>query len=505
MTAPAATSPATGGPAAPRPTGRDGHRWVILVLVCAAQFMVILDATVVNVALPSIRNGLHFSTGDLQWVVNAYALVFGGFLLLGGRAADLIGRQRLFLAGIAVFSAASLLDGLSGTSGMLVGSRALQGLGGALVSPAALSIITTSFPEGPHRTRALGVWSAIAASGAAFGLLAGGILTDLASWRWVFFVNVPIGLAVLLLSARLVPDTRLEDARGGIDLAGAVTVTGGLVALVDAIVEAQSAGWLAPRTLVTAGVSLTLLAAFVGIERRVDHPLVRLGVFRRRSLLGADLALLLAAGGLSAVFFLTSLYLQGSLALSPLRTGVAFLPVTLGIMAGAGTAQVVLRHAGVREVAITGQLVAAAGLLLLTRITAHGGYATELLPGLVVTAVGIGVTFVPVTLMATTGVATAEAGLASGLLTTAQQIGGALGLAILSTLASDRATGALRGLRHLPTLADQAMALVGGFRTAFVGAAIMMAVGAAILAAAVRRRHVIGVELHAARVVADAA
>ena len=295
-----------------RPATRGTNRWIVLVLVCLAQFMVVLDATVVNVALPSIRNGLHFSAGDLQWVVNAYALFFGGFLLLGGRAADLLGRQRLFLAGIAVFTVASLLDGLSTSSGMLIAGRALQGLGGALVSPAALSIITTSFSDGAERTRALGIWSAIAAGGGAFGLLLGGILTDAASWRWVFFVNVPVGVAALVLSLRLVPNSRAEGVRGGVDVAGAVTVTGGLMVLVYAIVKAQSSGWFAPETLLLGAVAAGLLAAFVAIERRFEPPLIRLGIFRKRALAGSDAAMLLAAGGLFAMFFFASLYVQGS-------------------------------------------------------------------------------------------------------------------------------------------------------------------------------------------------
>jgi EmrB/QacA subfamily drug resistance transporter len=491
--------------ASPRPALREGSCRLILLLVCTAQFMVVLDATVVNVALPSIKNGLQFSAADLQWVVNAYALVFGGFLLLGGRAADLFGRQRLFVIGIATFSAASLLSGLSTTAGLLIGGRALQGLGGALMSPAALSIITTSFPDGPERTRALGVWSAITAGGAAFGLLLGGILTDVASWQWVFFVNVPVGAVSLLLSLRFVPNTRAEDVRGGLDVLGSVTVTGGLVTLVYAIVQAQSAGWLSGRTLGMAAVAVALLGIFLAIESRFEPPLIRLGMFRQRSLAGADLALLLAAGGLFAVFFFASLYVQGILGYSPLRTGLAFLPVTAGIMAGAGAAQGLIRSVGVRGVALTGLTMAAVGLLLLTRVTTNGGYLADLLPGLVVMAVGIGLAFVPLTLIATTNVGAGDAGLASGLLTTAQQLGGALGLAILSTLAADRASGALRALRHTPTPGEQGAALVSGFGTAFLAAAIMMALGAVLLAAIVRRRHVADIDERAAGLVPEAA
>ncbi|MGH7750103.1 MAG: MFS transporter, partial [Candidatus Dormibacteria bacterium] len=355
-----------------------------------------------------------------------------------------------------------------------------------MVSPAALSIITTSFPEGSERTRALGVWSAIAAGGGAFGLILGGILTDVASWQWVFFVNVPIGIAAFVLSMRLVPESRAEGVRGGVDVAGAVTVTGGLMLLVYAIVEAQSAGWLALRTLGLGAVALGLLAAFLVIELRFEPPLIRLGIFRNRSLAGANTAMLLAAGGLFAMFFFASLYVQGILGYSPLRAGFAFLPVTAGIMAGAGAAQGLIRRAGVRAVALTGMVVATAGLLLLTRLTAGGSYLADLLPGLLVMAVGMGLVFVPITLLATSNVEEADAGLASGLLNTAQQVGGALGLAVLSTLATQHTTGALSALHHAPSVAEQASALVSGFHVAFVAAALLMGAAAVLLATMVR-------------------
>jgi EmrB/QacA subfamily drug resistance transporter len=483
----------------------ERNRWLILALVCIAQFMVVLDATIVNVALPSIRNGLGFSAGDLQWVVNAYSLVFGGFLLLGGRAADLFGRQRLFLIGIAIFSVASMINGLATSSSMLIGGRALQGLGAALVSPAALSIITTSFSEGQERARALAVWSAIAAGGGAFGLLLGGILTQALSWQWVFFVNLPIGVAAFALSLRFVPNTRAEGVRGSLDIAGAVTVTSGLIVLVYAIVEAQSAGWLSVRTLATASSAAVLLGAFLAIERRFEPPLIRLEIFRTRSLAGANLVMLLAAGGLFAMFFFASLYVQTILGYSPLRAGLAFVPITIGIIVGAGAAQSLLRRFGVRTLALVGMPVAAVGLLLLTGVPVDGSYSRDLLPGLVLMSVGMGLTFVPVTLIATTNVRASDAGLASGLLNTSQQIGGALGLAILSTLAASRTSNALDSLGHAPSPADQAAALVSGFHTAFLASAVMMFAAAALLLAMVRRRDVSAVDELAPAVIAEAA
>src|SRR5258705_5651037 len=276
----------------------ETNRWLVLVIVCLAQFMVILDATIVNVALPSIQHGLHFSATSLQWIVNAYALVFGGFLLLGGRASDLLGRQRLFIAAVAVFTIASLINGIATSSGMLIGGRALQGLGAALVSPAALSIVTTTFAEGKERTRALGIWGAIAAGGGAFGLILGGLLTETLSWRWGFFVNIPIGIAAALLSLRFIPNSRSEEKPETADVAGAVTVTGGLLVLVYAIVKAQSYGWGSGKTIGLFAVAVALLAAFIAVESRSKAPLIRLGIFRMRSLTSSNLSMLLVASGM---------------------------------------------------------------------------------------------------------------------------------------------------------------------------------------------------------------
>jgi len=476
---------------------RGSGSLLVLVLVALAQFMVVLDATIVNVALPSIQRGLHFSAANLQWVVNAYTLAFGGFLLLGGRAADLFGRRRLFLIGIAVFSGASLINGLATSSEMLVVGRALQGLGGALVSPAALSIITTTFAEGRERTRALGVWSAVAVGGGAVGLLLGGILTDLFAWQWVFFVNVPVGIIAFLLSARYVPESRGVVGESRIDVWGAVTITGGLLLAVYAIVNAQSAGWISAQTLGFGALALGLVATFVVIEMRHSHPLIRLGILRKRSLAGADTAMLLVASGMFGMFFFASLYVQDVLHYNPLRAGLAFLPVTAGIIAGAGASQPLIRRYGVRMVGIVGMSLAALGLLVLSRIPVNGSYLTDLFPGLMMMAIGMGLTFVPITLIATTNVDEADAGLASGLINTAQQVGGALGLAILATLSAGRTSSLLGSLGHAASAGDRVGALVSGFQLAFLIAAVLIGSGAVILAAVVRRHHVELIDLDA--------
>ncbi|MEA2426444.1 MAG: hypothetical protein QOF37_72, partial [Thermoleophilaceae bacterium] len=442
-----------------RPDPRSTSPWLVLVLVCFAQFMVVLDATIVNVALPSIQRSLNFSAANLQWIVNGYTLVFGGFLLLGGRAGDLFGRKRLFLAGLALFTFASLLNGLAQSSEMLIAARALQGLGAALVSPAALSIITTSFADGPARTKALGVWGGIAASGSAVGLLLGGVLTEALSWEWIFFVNIPIGIVAFILSLRYVPESRAEKRPGGADIAGAVSVTGGLIVLVYALVKAQEFGWGSARTLGLVALAIGLLAAFVEIERRSAHPLVRLGVFRIRTLAAANSVMLLVISGMFAMFFFASIYVQEILGYSPIQAGLAFLPVTAGIMIGAGSAQGLVPRIGVRNVGLAGMTLAAAGLLLLSGVPTHGTYASDLLPALLLVSVGMGLTFVPLTLIATTGVDANDAGLASGLFNTSQQVGGALGLAVLSTLAANRTSSVLGGLGHAPAPPDRASAL----------------------------------------------
>jgi EmrB/QacA subfamily drug resistance transporter len=481
---------------------KETSRWVVLVLVCLAQFMVILDATIVNVALPSIQRDLQFSQADLQWVINSYTLTFGGLLLLGGRASDLVGRRRLFVSGTVLFTVASLINGLSNSSEMLIVARGLQGVGAAMVSPAALSIITTTFPEGAERQKAMGVWSAIAAGGGAFGLLLGGILTDWLSWEWIFFVNVPVGIAAAVLSWRLIPESRLVG-RSGFDVAGALSVTAGLIVLVYAIVKAQAFGWGSANTLGLAAVAVVLLAAFVAIERRSHSPLVRLSIFRTRSLTGANLVLLVVAGGLFALFFFASLYVQEILRYDPLQAGLAFLPVSLMIGLGAGVSQQMVRRVGVRPMAIAGLTIAAVGLFVLSRVPVDGTYLADLLPGLLLMAFGMGNTFVPITLIATTNVAAEDAGLASGLFNTSQQIGGALGLAVLSTLGASKAAGVIEGLGHAPTPAERAQALVEGFHVAFTGAAILVLAGLVLFVALVRETDVANVNPEAALVPGD--
>jgi EmrB/QacA subfamily drug resistance transporter len=480
------------------PAPDEANRWLVLVIVCLAQFMVILDATVVNVALPSIQRDLGFTAASLQWVINAYTLVFGGFLLLGGRAGDLFGRRKLFLWGVAVFSVASLLNGLATSDTWLVISRGLQGLGGALVSPAALSIITTTFAEGEDRTKALGVWSAIAAGGGAFGLLLGGILTDLLSWEWIFFVNVPIGIATAMLALRFVPESRATHRQPGADLPGAITVTAGLVVLVYAIVKAEDFGWGSARTLGLAALAVALLGAFVMIERTTKAPLIRLGIFKVRSLAGANGVLLVVIGGLFGFFFFSTLYVQQILGYSPLEAGLAFLPVTIGIAAGAGIAQQLVKRLGVRTTAGLGMLIAAFGLYLFSRVTADGTYLTDVLPAIIPQSIGMGLFFVPITLIATTNVGEEDAGLASGLFNTSQQVGGALGLAVLSTLAADKTASVIADLGHPPSQLDRANALLDGFQVAFTAAAILVAFGVVLLMLAVRKEDVANVNPDAA-------
>ena len=468
---------------------RATNPWVVLVLICLAQFMVILDATIVNVALPSIQKDLHLSEGSLQWLVNAYTLVFGGFLLLGGRLGDLLGRKRVFLVGLVIFTGASLLDGLASSESMLVASRALQGLGAALISPAALSIISTTFAEGAERAKALAVWAAIAIGGSAVGLILGGVLTQYFSWPWIFFVNVPVGIAAFLLSLRFVPESLDVHAHRSYDIAGAATVTGGLMALVYALVGAQSAGWTSARTVGFSAAAVVLLSAFVAIESRAKAPLVRLSIFRVRSLLTANAAMFLAMSGMFAMFFFNTLYIQQVLGYGPLEAGLAFLPFTAGIMISASLASQFAPRIGVRPVAVAGFLLAAGGLMLLTQLPVHGSYAANVLPALLLSSLGMGAVFMPLTLIATTGLADEDQGLASGLFNTSQQIGGALGLAVLSTLATSKAHAA--GGAPLE-------ALVVGFHWAFGVGAVVTLAALVVMVALLRKRHVARIEEQAA-------
>jgi EmrB/QacA subfamily drug resistance transporter len=468
------------------------HRnpWLVLALVCMAQFMVILDATIVNVALPSIQTDLEMSDGDLQWIVNSYTLVFGGFLLLGGRAGDLVGRKRVFLAGVVIFTVASLLNGLAPSSELLIVFRGLQGLGAALVAPAALSIITTTFAEGAERAKAMGVWAAIAVGGGAVGLVLGGVLTTTLSWPWIFYVNIPVGIAVFAASLRFVPESKDAREHKSFDLVGAVTVTAGLLALVYTIVKAQEQGWVSTHTLGFGAVALALLAAFLVVERRSAEPLVRLGIFRVPTVRGANVAMFLVAAGLFAMFFFNTLYLQRVLDYSALEAGLAFLPFTAGIIIGAGLSQKLVPALGAREVPLIGMGLAIAGLLLFVRLQPDGDYVTDFLPGVMLASIGMGLTFVPVTLIATSGVPVDDAGLASGLYNTSQQVGGALGLAILSTLSVSATEDTLLGLGREPQPADRAQALVDGFHVAYIGCAALILAAAVLLAILLRRRDV---------------
>jgi EmrB/QacA subfamily drug resistance transporter len=445
----------------------------VLAIVAVAQFMVILDASIVNVALPTIKRDVGFSEQNLSWILNSYTLIFGGFLLLGGRLADRLGRRRLFVAGIALFSAASLVCGVSQSEGMLLVARGFQGLGGALVSPAALSIILTTFAEGPERNRALAVWGAIAGAGGAVGLLLGGVLVEVLSWRWVFFVNVPIGVAVLALAPRIIPESRSESvAKSGYDVEGAVAITLGTMALVFTLIKADSWGWTSARTIAGFVVAAVLIVAFVVIERRHEDPLVPLRIFSNRSLSAADATLLVMVAALFGMFFFLTLYLQQVLGYSALKTGIAYLPLSLSIIGASGVASRFVDRFTPKPILVAGLLISSAGFVLLTSISGHGDYASHVLPAMIILGVGMGMSFVPVTIAGTSGVAPEDSGLASGLLNTTQQVGGSLGLAILSSIATSRTTSGLDTGLALPA------ALTHGFKGAFVVGAVLCAMGA---------------------------
>jgi EmrB/QacA subfamily drug resistance transporter len=431
------------------------NRWFVLSIITLGQFMVVLDATITNVALPSIQHDLHFGSAELQWVINAYTLLFGGFLLLGGRAGDLFGRRRLFVAGLLLFTGASLVNGVATSSTMLIVGRGVQGFGAALVTPAVLSIITTTFEEGRDRARALAVFAAIATAGAASGLILGGVLTDLLSWRWVFYINLPVGILTGILALRFVPDSRAEQRPESTDIAGATLVTGGLLLLVYDIVKAQAWGWTSGRTLGLAAAAAVLFAAFVATERRSRAPLVDLTIFRKRSLTIANVAMLFVASGLFSTFYFISLYLQEIHGDSPLRAGLSLLPFPVMIAIASVLNQGLLPRVGVRRLLTFGLVVVAGGLFWLSALPADGSYLTNVLPAILVMAFGLGFTFGPLILIATTGVEADEAGLASGLFNTSQQVGGALGLAILASLAAGRTSGAIAdGVGRVQALVD---------------------------------------------------
>jgi EmrB/QacA subfamily drug resistance transporter len=451
------------------------RRWIILAVVGAAFFMTILDVAIVNVAIPSIEKDLAISEQRVQWVVTAYAITFGGFLLLGGRMADLLGRRKIFLVGLTLFTLASLACGLSksaDSASLLIAARAVQGLGAAIISPAALSIVTTTFSEGAERNKALGIWGALGGSGAAAGVLFGGILVKYLGWEWIFFVNVPIGVLVFVLATRIVPESRAEIGHRRFDVAGAVTVTSGLALLVYAISKAPNVGWGSTRTILLLVASALLLAAFVVIEIRGKAPLAPFGIFRNRSLTGANIVGFLMGFVIFANFFLLTLYVQQILGWSPLKAGVTFLATAGTTVLWAGVAQAVTTKIGPRLVMSGGLLVLAVALYLYTRIKVDGHYWPDLLPGYLIFAAGLALTFIPVSIAAFIGVAPNEAGLASGLLNTSQQIGGAIGVAVCTTIFTTQAKDLLK-TGHSP-----AQAFTSGYSHAFWALVILALAGA---------------------------
>jgi EmrB/QacA subfamily drug resistance transporter len=443
--------------------------WAALALLCAAQFMVVLDASIVNVALPSIGTALDISQDNLSWVVNAYVLVFGGFLLLGGRLADLLGRRRVFVIGLGIFSAASLLGGLATNETQLIAARAIQGLGGALFSPAALSIITATFRQGADRNKALGAWGAVAGSGGAAGVLLGGVLTDFAGWEWVFWVNVPIGLGACLLAFRLVPESRASEMARNFDLPGAITVTAGLSILVFALVDAESAGWDSTQTIVLLAAAVALLAGFVAIERRAKAPLVPARLVRLATVRGSNIVGLLVGASLFSMFFFVSLYMQQVLGFSPLETGLSYLPLAVTIIISAGVASQLVTRLGFKAVLLVGMTCIAAGLVWFSQISPDGSYVADVLGPSLLAAVGLGFSFVPTTIGAVMGVSDDDTGIASGLINASQQVGGALGLAVLATIATGRTDDAMEAAGGDP--AALPAALTDGFQAALAGGA----------------------------------
>jgi EmrB/QacA subfamily drug resistance transporter len=456
------------------------RKWLALALLATVQFMVVLDIAIVNVALPSIQTDLGFSQENLQWVISAYALLFGGFLLLGGRAADLLGRRRLFVAGLVIFSVASLLSGFAWSDEALILARAFQGLGAAIITPAALSILMTTFSEGRERNAALGVWGAVGAFGAVAGVLLGGVLTDWLSWEWIFYINVPVGLAALALTPLLLTESRDAHVKS-FDVPGAVLVTSGLITLVYGITQANDYGWGSVETIglfVGAGV---LLASFVGWELRAKEPLMPFTIFRIRTVAAANIAGLILGTVTFSMFLMLTLYMQQVLTYSPMKTGVAYLAVAGTAIVWSGVAAQLVNRVGVKPVIAAGMTLLAVGLLYFTQVSVGGSYAGDLLPGFLIIAAGLGFSFVPISIAALAGVAPTEAGLASGLFNTSQQIGGALGIAALSAVASSTTNDAVASGTALPK------ALTDGFESAFIWGGVVAAVGILVALVLVRR------------------
>jgi EmrB/QacA subfamily drug resistance transporter len=463
------------------PVTEDRSRWIALIVLCAGFLMIILDATIVNVALPSIQDDLGFSQASLAWVVNAYLIAFGGLLLLAGRLGDLIGRRRVFLVGLTIFTAASLLCGLASSQEILIGARFLQGLGGALTSAVILGMIVTMFPEPREQAKAIGIYSFVASAGASIGLLAGGVLTQAINWHWIFFVNIPIGVATAVLALRLLDDDKGIGLRQGADALGAVLVTGALMLGVYTIVEAGDYGWTSLHTLGLGAVSLALLAGFLVRQARAANPLLPLRLFRSRNVSGANVIMILLVAGMFGMFFLGSLYLQRVLGYDAVEIGLAFLPVSLGIgaLSLALSPRLIMRF-GARRVLIPALLPIAAGLALFARVPVDASYVADVLPSMVLFGVGAGLAFPAMATLAMSGATASDSGLLSGLVNTTQQVGGALGLAILATLSTSRTEGLLDdGI-------GQATALTEGYQLAFtIGAAFL--VTALVLAVTVLR------------------
>jgi EmrB/QacA subfamily drug resistance transporter len=460
--------------------GSDRRRWIALAVIVTAQFMVVLDVAIVNVALPTIKTDLNFSQESLQWVVTAYSILFGGVLLLGGRMADLIGRRRLFMAGLAVFTAASLLDGLAWSEGSLIAFRAVQGLGAALVSPAALSILMTTFSEGRERNLALGIWGAVSGSGGAAGVLLGGALTSALSWSWVFFINVPVGVLVVALAPRLLDESHAGLAHRHFDLPGAASITSGLMLLVYAMTRAVQHGWGSTETVVLLAVSGALIVGFVFIELRSKAPLLPMRMFRLRTLTGSNVAGLLMGAAIFSQFFLLTLYMQQVLHYSAIETGVAYVALTLTIIVFANVAQVVALKIGLRIPLVGGLLLSALGLVLYARLPVDGHYFWDLFPAFLISGLGMAFAFIPMTIGALAGVRHSDAGVASGLINTSQQIGGAIGTAAVTTIAATATANFVTA--HVGASATGGAALTHGFSTAFYVLAAVAAAGAVISA-----------------------
>jgi EmrB/QacA subfamily drug resistance transporter len=461
-------------------TRRQQNPNLLLIIVCLAQFMVILDVSIVNVALPKIGAGLNFSTTGLEWVVNAYTLTFSGLLMLGGRAADLLGRRRVFLVGVGLFAFASLLCAVASSKGLLIGGRARQGVGGAVMSPATKAIITTSFAEGAERNRALGVWGAMAGLGGSSGALLGGILTDGLGWPAIFSINIPIGIAVVLIGRRVIPEGRNVHATRHFDVAGATLVTGGLFAITYGIVRTDALGWGSAGVLAPLAAGVALIGLFALVEGRfAKAPLVPLSVFRMRQLRGANLAVFLMYSALFSLWFFLTLYMQRVLGFSAIEAGLSFLPMTLSVVAGSSIAPRLIARVGVRPVVTAALLVATAGMLLLTGVRPGGTYAAQVLPGGVLAALALGVALVGSTIAAVQGVPQSQSGLASGLLNTSRLMGGALGLAVLGTIAAN----------HTKSVAasSAAAALTDGYGLAFTVGAGFTAAGALVAAVMLRK------------------